>query len=134
MWLVYGYYEQGRVITHKCTRTRRLVDASSDLAYLKGLEKGESLGIIFGDVFRRASGATGEGELYPLSESLQVVAEGSKGRFEFPTDSWGAFQLVLPPGDYEIWAESAERRVSAAQRVHVDEASEQRAVIIIGSD
>lgn len=132
-WLVYAQTREGRVVTEKCTRTRLRTEAeaSQDLAYLEGLEQGRPQGIVYGDVLRRILGADGQPALRALFEPLQVIAAGEGRRLEITTDRWGPYQLVLPPGDFEIWVERAGRRVAPRQMVHVDQGSERRLVLAV---
>jgi hypothetical protein len=94
------------------TRLRTEAEASQDLAYLEGLEQGRQQGIMYGDVLRRILGADGQPALQALFEPLQVIAVGAGRRLEITTDRWGPYQLVLPPGDFEIGVERAGRDVA----------------------
>jgi hypothetical protein len=125
-WLVYATTRDGRVTTHKCTRTRLRVEAAQDLVYLEGQEQGRQQGVLYGDVRRRIVGANGQPALQALFEPLQVVVVGNGRRVEITTDKWGPYQLVLPPGDFEVWVERGGRAVGARQTVHVDHGSDQR--------
>jgi hypothetical protein len=128
-WLVYARTREGRVTTDQCTRTRLRAEATQDLVYLEGLEQGRQQGIVYGDVLRRILGADGQPALQALFEPLQVIAVGAGRRVEITTDKWGPYQLVLPPGDFEIWVERAGRAVAPRQTVHVDHGSDRRLVL-----
>ena len=128
-WLVYARTREGRVTTSKCTRTRLRAEAAQDLVYLEGLEQGRHQGIVYGDVLRRILGADGRPALQALSEPLQVIAVGAGRRVEITTDKWGPYQLVRPPGDFEIWVERAGRAVAPRQTVHVDHGSDRRLLL-----
>ena len=128
-WLVYARSRGGRVTTDTCTRTRPRAEAVQDLVYLEGLAQGRRQGIVYGDVLRRILGADGQPELQALFEPLQIIAVGAGGRVEITTDKWGPYQLVLPPGDFEIWVERAGRAVSPKQSIHVDHGSDRRLVL-----
>ena len=132
-WLVYARSSEGRIVTEKCTRTRLRIEAeaSQDLAYLEGLERGRQQGIVYGDVLRRILGVDGQPALQALFEPLQVIAVGAGRWLEITTDRWGPYQLVLPPGDFEIWVERAGRGVAPRQTVHVDQGSERRLVLAV---
>jgi hypothetical protein len=130
VWLVYARVRDGRVTTTKCTRTRLRVGASSDLAYLDGLEQKRPQGIVYGDVLRRITTAGGQPALQALFEPLQVVAVSDGRRSEVTTDSGGPYQLVLPPGDYDIWVERTGRPVGVAQSVHIAEGVDRRLALI----
>ncbi len=55
-------------------------------------------------------------------------------RFQVTTDKWGPYQLVLPPGDFEIWVERAGRPVAAQQRVHIDDGLERHLALTVEYD
>jgi hypothetical protein len=128
-WLIYARIREGRVTRDNCTRTRLSAEAAQDLAYLEGLEQGRQQGIVHGDVLRRILDADGQPALQALFEPLQVIAVGAGRRIETPTDKWGPYQLVLPPGDFEIWVERAGRAVAPRQTVRVDHGSEKRLLL-----
>ncbi len=128
-WLVYARTREGRVTTDKCTRTRLRAEATQDLVYLEGQEQGRRQGTVYGDVLRRILGADGQPALQALFEPLQVIAVGGGRRVETTTDRWGPYQLVLPPGDFEIWVERAGRAVAPRQTVHVDHGADRRLVL-----
>jgi hypothetical protein len=128
-WLVYASSRDGRVTTHKCTRTRVRAEAAQDLAYLEGREQGRPQGIVYGEVHRRIAAAEGSPGLRALFEPLQVIAAGAGRRFTVTTDRWGPYQLVLPPGEFEIWVERAGRAVAPIQRVRIEDGSERRLML-----
>lgn len=132
-WLVYAHLHDGHVTTDKCTRTRLRADAeaSRDLAYLDGLERGRQQGVAYGEVLRRVVARDGRPALQALFEPLQVIAAGDAGRFQVTTDKWGPYQLVLPPGDFEVWVERAGRAVAPRQMVHIDDRVERRLLLTV---
>jgi len=133
MWLVYARVREGRVVTDQCTRTRLQAEAeaSQDLAYLEGLEQGRPQGILYGEVLRRIVGRDGQPALQALFGPLQVIAAGAGRRLQVTTDRSGPYQLVLPPGDFEVWVEDAGRTVASAQKVHVDNGSDLRLMLVV---
>ncbi len=130
-WLVYARARDGRVTTDKCTRTRLRAEAAQDLAYLEGLEQQRQQGIVHGEVLRRIVGADGRPALQALFEPLQVIAAGLGRRVEITTDKWGPYQLVLPPGDFEVWVERGGRIVMPRQMVRVDHATDRRLTLVV---
>jgi hypothetical protein len=130
VWLVYGETRDGRLRTHKCTRTRLREEAASDLAYLEGLEEHRPQGVVSGDVFRRVAGVDGQPALKALFEPLQVIAVSGDRRIEVTTDKWGPFQIVVPPGDYEVWVERAGRAVAQRQAVHLADGTDRQLMLI----
>ena len=72
-----------------------------------------------GAAHQRIVDANGQPQARVLLESLQVVAAEGGRRFVAQTDSKSSYQLVLPPGDFEIRVERAGRRVSAVEKVRV---------------
>jgi len=55
-WLVYMEEHVGGFRAYKCSRTRLISEATSDLMYLDGIEHKRPQGIVYGDVFRRGDG------------------------------------------------------------------------------
>lgn len=85
---------------------------------------------MYGDVLRHRDGASGDG-LYALFEPLRVIAANASWRFSTTTDRWGPFELVLPPGDFEIWVERSEKPVAPRRPVHVENAADVRLQLIV---
>lgn len=117
VWLVYAQSRDGAMATHKCTRTRLLADAGEDVKYLEGLQQRKPLAILYGNVFHQIVGSDGRPAQQALFEPLVVVALGSGQRFAVATDKWGPYQLVLPPGDFEVWVERAGLAVTTRVRI-----------------
>jgi len=128
-WLIYGRDEIGGVAAGKCLRTRLASEAEQDLLYLGNREAGLPQGIVYGDVSRRLNGPGGLRNS-ALFEALQVTAVSATHRFVTTTDRWGPFELVLPPGDYEMWVERAGTSVSARFAVHVVQGADVRLQLI----
>jgi len=125
-WLVYAKMRDGRIAADDCLRTRlrTAAEASQDLAYLEGRERGSQQGVVFGNVHRRILDASGKPALQALFEPLAVMASGPAGRFRVITDRWGPYQLVLPPGDFEVWVERGGIPVAPRQKIKVEHGSE----------
>jgi hypothetical protein len=117
-WLVYGLEAIGGIATHSCSRSRLSVAATQDLVYLQGVEAGRPQGIVHGEVLRRRDGPNGVA-LSAVFQPLQVIAANMTQKFTTTTDRWGPFELVLPPGDFEVWVERRERPVAPKRVVHV---------------
>jgi hypothetical protein len=130
-WLVYASSREGRLATSKCTRTRLRSEAESsqDLVYLEGVEQRQQQGIVYGDVLRRIVDSNGQPALQALFEPMQVVAVGAGRRFEVTTDKWGPFQLVLPPGDFEVWVERLGVIVGEKKTTRVRDGTEVRLLV-----
>ena len=120
-WLIYANVRDGVVTTHKCTRTRLQAEASQDLRYLESVERGEPVGVVSGDVFRALTTATGDSVLQAVEDALQIVAVSGGQRFVASSDRWGPYQIVLPPGDAQIWVERNGVVVSPGVPVRVKE-------------
>jgi hypothetical protein len=73
----------------------------------------------------------GQVALQALFEPLQVIALGAGRRLEITTDRWGPYQLVLPPGDFDVWVEHGGRAVAPRQRVRVHHGTEQHLAIAV---
>lgn len=125
-WLVYASEEQGGITTDACSRTRLRSEADEDLKYLEGLAVGSPQGLVYGNVFQQVVGTDGEPAQRALFEVLQVVAVGTAGRFVVTTDRWGPYQVVLPPGDFEMWVERAGRPVTSPLSLQVNNGDELR--------
>ena len=125
-WLVYAKVRDGRLETDSCSRTRprAAAEASQDLAYLEGRESGNQQGLVYGNVHRRILTPSGESALQALFEPLEVMASGASGRVRVTTDKWGPYQLVLPPGNYEIWVERRGTAVAPRQTIRIEHGSE----------
>ena len=126
IWLVYASEEQGDLRASPCSRTRLIAEAREDLKYLEGLASGKPQALIHGDVFRQIVGPDGQPAQQALFEPLEVVAVGAGRRFTVTTDKWGPYQLVLPPGDFEMWVERASAAVTAPVVVRISNGDERR--------
>jgi hypothetical protein len=118
-YLVYADDTGGVLMTHKCTRTRTLPTAAEDVRYLDNVVAGRPQAILHGDVFRRVTYPDGRTVQQALFEPLEVVAMRGDERRSVLTDQWGPFQIVLSPGDYEVWVERAGRRVTTAKKLRL---------------
>ena len=127
-YVVYANQERGAYYTHKCTRTRLLAIGAEDVRYLEMLEAGEPRAVLHGDVLRNTM-ARGKPALQAPFEPLDVVARRNGRRRSVATDAWGPYQLVLAPGEYEVWVERAGRRVSAVHKVTLRPDDDRRLMI-----
>jgi hypothetical protein len=100
--------------------------ADEDLKYLEGLAVGRLQALVYGDVFRQIMGADGRPAQQALFEALEVVAVGAGRRLTVTTDKWGPYQIVLPPGDFEMWVERASVPVTAPVVVRIGNGDEER--------
>jgi hypothetical protein len=125
-YLVYATEHAGVLLTHECTRTRALAEAAEDLRYLDNLAAGRAQVLIYGNVFRGMRKPDGSLARYALSERLEVVATSNRGRQSVTTDQWGPYQIVLAPGDYEIWVERRGRRVTRREKFSLRGREERR--------
>jgi hypothetical protein len=110
----------------------RILEGSSYAVeeYLEGSERQRPQGIVFGSVLRRGSDAGGQPALHALVEPLDVVAVGVGRRHVARTDAAGPFQIVLPPGSFELSVERQGQPVSSRQGVRVEVDAEQRPTLI----
>jgi hypothetical protein len=129
IWLIYAFESEGAFTTTKCTRSRLRDEATQDLAYLEGVEQGRAQGVVYGEMLHRRLGADGQPGLFVSAESLQVVAVGGGRRFAGQAER-GNYQIALPPGDFEVWAERSGQRVSEAQRVTVTADTDHHLMVI----
>lgn len=75
-------------------------------------------------------GTDGQPALQALFEPLQVYAIGPGGRFQVTTDRWGPYQLVLPPGEFQVWVERGGRPVAGQQTISVEHSAEKRLMLV----
>jgi hypothetical protein len=129
-WLVFASQHGGKLTTDKCTRTRLMGNAAEDLKYLENLAQGRPQAIIFGNVHHQELDAKGGIVRRAVSESLEVIAMASGQRFSVTTEPSGAYQLVLPPGAFEVWVERRGGRVSSPVRIDVSENDERRVMLV----
>jgi hypothetical protein len=117
-WLIYATVRNGVVATHKCTRSRLREEAEQDIRYLDGVQRGEKLGIVYGQVLKKTT-EDGKPVLKAVDDGLLVVGIVGGQRFAALPDRWGPFQLVLPPGDAQIFVERNGVVVSGGTPVRV---------------
>jgi hypothetical protein len=127
-YLVYAQEHGGVLLTHECTRTRPLSAAGEDVRYLENLAATTPQALVFGDVFRRITMRDGTAAKQALSETLVVVAASARGRRSVSTDHWGgeSYQIVLAPGDYELWVERRGQRVTKPTTLRLRSGEERR--------
>jgi hypothetical protein len=125
-YLVYAKEHAGMLLTHKCTRTRSLSGAAEDVRYLDNLTAGRPQVLVYGDVFRGIIQPDGSAARQALFEPLEVVAVSARGRRSVITDQWGPYQIVLAPGDYELWVERRGQRVTAPEKLLLRAGEERR--------
>lgn len=102
-YIVYAYRskDSDRLFTGICSRTRRVAEATDDLAYVQGLSKAEPGATIFGEVQRLDRNAPWEERLKPVANA-RVVLEGPSKRVEAVTDKDGKYRVSkLPVGKYK---------------------------------
>ena len=129
-WLVYGDEAIGGITTYKCSRTRLTASATQDLVYLRGVDARRPQGIVYGEVLRRRGEADG---VTPsaLLEPLQVIAANTTQKFTTTTERWGPFELVVPPGDFEVWVERSQTIVAPKRVVHVQNGAEVKLQLLV---
>lgn len=108
-YLIYARANAGRYSTGICNRTRPLDQATEDLDYLRTTARTPSnLGVLRGTAWRTDPnyGGTSQRTPYP---GLRVVVRRSGVQEERQTDASGRYELLLPPGEYEVRAEAPDR-------------------------
>jgi hypothetical protein len=133
-WLVYARTREGRVTTTECTRTRLLADAGEDVKYLEGIELGRPQAVLHGLVLRERLDAAGHTHGYGLSEPLDVIAAGPGQLFAVKTEERGPYQLVLPPGDFDVWGERDGQVVTPRTRLRLEKGDETRLILLARFD
>jgi hypothetical protein len=129
-WLIFGREGAGGVATDSCSRTRLVSEAAQDLVYLAGVEAGRRQGIVYGEVLRRRNGPSGIA-LGALFEPLTVVAANEAQKLTAVTDRWGPFELVLPPGNFEIWVQRGEDIVSPKHAIRVADGADLKVHLVV---
>jgi hypothetical protein len=92
--------------------------------FIYGAEAKRPQGIVYGEVLRAPDLA--DNVQRAVLEPLQVIAASATQKFTTTTDPWGPFQLVLPPGDFEVWVERREKPVAQKRVVHVENGADVR--------
>jgi hypothetical protein len=123
-YLVYASERGGLLRTDKCARTRPLSAAEEDIKYLDNLAAATPQALIFGEVFRSATRPDGSIVKQLLSEKLVVVALSASGQRSVTT--FGPYEIVLAPGDYELWVERQGKRVTSPMKVSLRPREERR--------
>jgi hypothetical protein len=103
-----------------------ITQANEDLKYLEALTLGQPQALVYGDVFRQIVGPDGQPAQQVLFEPLKVVAVGAGRTFAVTTDKWGPYQIVLPPGDFEMWVERGGVAVTAPVVARISNGDERR--------
>jgi hypothetical protein len=116
-YLIYADRRDEKLSTDKCKRTRLLSKATSDIKYLEGLQRGESQAAIYGYVLKEFIDQEGKPGLQTPFEELMVIAKSGDLRVEVLADKSGEYELILPPGKYEVWVERTGVRVSKSIEV-----------------
>jgi hypothetical protein len=125
-YLVYAQEHGGVLLTHECTRTRPISTAGEDVRYLDNLAAAKPQALVYGDVFRGITTRDGTAAKQALFETLVVVAVSPHERRSLATDQWGPYQIVLTPGDYELWVERQGQRVTAPTKLSLRAGEERR--------
>ncbi|MGA9774039.1 MAG: hypothetical protein WBV94_33720 [Blastocatellia bacterium] len=116
-YLIYATRQDEKISTNKCSRTRLLSKATSDIKYMEGLEKGESQAAIYGYVLKEFIDQEGKPGLQTPFEELRVIAKSGDLRVEALADKSGEYELILLPGKYEVWVERLGVKVSRSDEV-----------------
>lgn len=108
-YLIYARGDKaGRYSTGICNRTRPLSQAAEDLDYLRTTARTPSnLGVLRGIVVRTDTNYGGASQRNP-HPGIRVVVRGKGVQEERQTDANGRYELLLPPGEYEVKAEAPE--------------------------
>jgi Tissue inhibitor of metalloproteinase len=97
-YLVYAYrYNNNKLSTGICTRTRPFSSANEDLAFLGTLSSAAPGVTIHGAIYDR------EGKSGPVSPDILITLEGESDRKEIPPDGEGRFRVSgLRAGKYKV--------------------------------
>lgn len=106
-YLIYAYRapDSAALSTGICSRTRRLAEATEDLAYLRGPARTPStLGTIRGTAEQVDRQRNGE-EIRSTLAGVRIIATGGGQSYETTTDGGGKYELSVPVGRYQMRAE-----------------------------
>lgn len=121
IYLIFASSRDSKLSTGICSPTKPLSVAASDLAYLRSLKNpAASRARLYGTVIARDENENDTRGI-PLPSvpyaGARVVATGPAGRFEATSDRAGAFEILAPPGRYDIAVEvPADKYASAGWR------------------
>ena len=130
-WLVYGHEAIGGIATDSCSRSRLKTAATQDLVYLESAAASRPQGIVYGEVFRRREDGPSGAALSAVLEPLQVIAANMTQTFSTTTERWGPFELVLPPGDFQVWVERGQKPVGPKRVVHVNHGADVKLRLVV---
>jgi hypothetical protein len=106
-YFVYGWIDPktGKVSVHSCSATKTLDTAAADLAYARGVARGEQTPGIIGSVMRETRKDVSSYRSHGPLEAVRITAESAGRSFETKTDAKGAFSFFnLPAGRYRVRA------------------------------
>jgi hypothetical protein len=116
-YLVYAHRENGKFHAHKCLRTGPVSKAKSDLAYMEGMSAHKPQATLYGYVLKEIVDADGRFGLQVPFEKTTVVLEGGGVRLEACAETSGEYEIIAPPGKYEVWVERAGRMMSERKKL-----------------
>jgi hypothetical protein len=107
-YLVYASRSRdgAQLVASICSRTRPIANASEDLAFLQTLSTPSTTGArLYGTVTHwERDLATKQGREYGPVQDVMISARSAANAFDVLTDSQGRYELMLPPGKYEVTA------------------------------
>jgi hypothetical protein len=127
-WLIYARQTDQGLRTDKCKGTKLRSDAALDLLYLEGVAQGRQQGIVYGVTRVLNSDGICPAELRIPNH---IVAVGGGRRIDGALESYGEYQLVLPPGDFELSVLDADGATIVRQSVRVANGDERRLDLIV---
>jgi hypothetical protein len=104
-YLVYAYRnkQSGQLSASSCSRTRKLAEAESDLAYLRSLAKGKTGAYVLGQVVLLPHEYREGAPPHTPQANLRVTLTGQETRFTATTDQEGRYRLEgIPAGKYKV--------------------------------
>jgi len=104
-YLVYAYREEksNRLSTSICTRTRPMVEADEDLAFIRALPTSGMEGLIFGQVGRRNHHWKEGEQWYKPVPDAELTIESETTQYQAQSDAKGNFRVEkVLPGKYLV--------------------------------
>lgn len=112
--LVYGFRREGELST-ACTRTREAVSTDSEVAAVRGLSRGQSGGLLYGELWNPVEGFRNK-----VGVPVKLRRDGLSGAVVTTTDAHGRFQFPwVPEGRYLLTVAGTDRYREVQRTVDV---------------
>ena len=130
-WLVYGHEAIGGIATDSVFEESAENRRHSRFGVLGKRRSEPAAGNRVPGGLPTARGWTGAARRYAVLEPLQVIAANMTQTFSTTTERWGPFELVLPPGDFQVWVERGQKPVGPKRVVHVNHGADVKLRLVV---